>query len=99
MRNNLMLVQQEELNEDPVFFRKHQLRVGTALRFCGRTHTGELWFVTGIYTTDRGRHVPRAETFPQTLVDLVRLKNHQTQQVRFINFQYLSYSAVWKIDE
>ena len=97
MRNLQLVLQQED--EDFIFFRKYQLRVGTALRFRGRTHTGELWFVTGIYTTEHGRHVPRSEVFPQTFADLVRLKNHQTQQVRFMRFEYLSYSAVWQIDE
>lgn len=104
MRNNLTLIthhQDDGGPEDDIFFRKHQLRVGTALRFHGRSanRKGELWFVTGIFTTRNGKHVPRSEVFPQTLDDLVRLKNHQTQQVRFASFIYLSYSAVWRIDE
>ena len=84
---------------DPVFFHKHQLRVGTALRYYGRTAAGSLWFVTGIFTTNQGRHVPRQETFPQTLTDLIRIKNHDTQQVRFMSFQYLSYSSLYRIEE
>ena len=82
--------------DDPVFFAKHQLRVGTALRFHGRTHTGELWFVTGIYS---GNRTPRRETFPQTLDDLIRVKNHASGHVRFVRFSYLSYSSIWRIDE
>lgn len=85
--------------DDDVFFHKHQLRVGTALRYYGRTGPGTLWFVTGVYTSDRGRHVPRQETFPQTLEDLIRLRNHETGEVRFMSFTYLSYSSIWRIDE
>jgi hypothetical protein len=84
---------------DDVFFTKHQLRVGTALRYYGRTAPGTLWFVTGIYTSDRGRHVPRQETFPQTLEDLIRIRNHETGEVRFMAFQYLSYSSLYRIEE
>lgn len=86
-------------DDDDVFFHKHQLRVGTALRYHGRSNPGALWFVVKIYTTDKGRHVPRAETFPQTLGDIVRLKNHETGEVRFFPFVYLSYSSIWRIDD
>jgi hypothetical protein len=99
MSNVHPLPQPDDETEDTVFFKKHQLRVGTALRYHGRTDAGALWFVTGIYTTNNGRHVLRAETFPQTLTDLVRVQNHQTKQVHFLAFQYLSYSAIWEIDE
>jgi hypothetical protein len=88
-----------ENSVDPVFFRKHDLRVGTALRYYGRRHAGELLFVTGIFTSNQGRHVPRAETFPQTLDDLVRLKNHETGEVRFARFSYISYSALYRIED
>jgi hypothetical protein len=85
-----------EDHDDDIFFRKHQLRIGTALRYYGRTKPGSLWFVTGVYT---GQHIHRKETFPQKLTDLVRLKNHQTGEVRFMRFVYLEYSAIWRIDE
>ena len=85
--------------DDPVFFHKRQLRVGTALRYYGRTGPGQLWFVTGIYSTNKGQHVPRKETFPQTILDLIRLRNHETGEVRFMSFQYLEYSAIWRIEE
>lgn len=99
---NLSLVRSEQDDsgpDDPIFFRKHQLRVGTALRYYGRTDPGGLWFVTGIYTDDHGRHRPRAETFPQTLDDLVRLRNHQTSEIRFMRFSYISYSALYRVEE
>jgi hypothetical protein len=89
----------ESQPDDPVFFTKHQLRVGTALRYYGRTAPGSLWFVTGIYSNNKGKTVPRQETFPQTLDDLVRLHNHETGEVRFMHVIYLSYSAIWRIDE
>lgn len=89
----------DEQPDDPIFFTKHQLRVGTALRYYGRTGPGQLFFVTGIYTSNKGRHQPRQETFPQTLDDLVRLQNHETGEVRFMRFSYLEYSAIWRIDE
>jgi hypothetical protein len=85
--------------EDDVFFHKHRLRVGTALRYYGRSNPGGLWFVTGIFSTNKGRHVPRAEIFPQTLEDLVRLKNHETGEVRFHGFSYLAYSAIWRLED
>jgi hypothetical protein len=89
----------DEQSDDPVFFTKRQLRVGTALRYYGRTGPGSLFFVTGIYTTRNGRHVPREETFPQTLDDLVRIKNHETGEVRFVRFAYASYSAIWRVED
>jgi hypothetical protein len=81
--------------DDTVFFHKHQLRVGTALRYYGRTAVGALWFVTGIYV----RGVSRKETFPQTLDDLVRLRNHETGEVRFFRVSYLIYSAIWRVED
>ena len=83
-------------HDDDIFFHKHQLRIGTALRYCGRIDPGSLWFVSGVYT---GQHIQRKETFPQRLDDLVRLRNYQTDEVRFMRFVYLSYSAIWQIDE
>lgn len=94
-----LLPQPVEPPDDPVFFSKHQLRVGTALRYYGRTAAGTLYFVTGVFTIDKGRHVPRAETFPQTLDDIVRLKNHETGEVRFARFAYLSYSSIWRVED
>ena len=99
---NIRLIQPTEKsdtdteNSDPVFFRKHDLRVGTSLRYYGRTDPGGLWFVTGIWTPDR--RGPRQETFPQTLDDLVRLKNHESGEVRFMRFSYLEYSAIWRLE-
>jgi hypothetical protein len=55
--------------------------------------------VTGVFTIDKGRRVPRAETFPQTLDDIVRLKNHETGEVRFHRFVYISYSALWRVED
>jgi hypothetical protein len=93
------LPQPVEPPDDDVFFHKHQLRVGTALRYYGRTAAGTMFFVTGVFTTDKGRRVPRAETFPQTLDDIVRLKNHETGEVRFHRFVYISYSALWRVED
>jgi hypothetical protein len=93
------LPQPVEPPDDDVFFHKHQLRVGTALRYYGRSNPGALWFVTGIFSTNKGRHIPRAETFPQTLEDLVRLKNHETGEVRFFRFSYISYSSIYRIED
>lgn len=90
------VVQLHQQTEDPVFFHKHQLRVGTALRYWGRRNPGSLWFVTGVYSAGR---VPRSEVFAKNLSDLIRLKNHVTGEIRFRSFSYLSYSAIYRIDE
>ena len=82
---------------DPVFFPKHQLRVGTPLRFFGRTDRGALWIVTEIWTfTDK---VSRRVNSPLTMMDIVQLRNQETGQIKTYNFTYLSYSAIWRIAE
>jgi hypothetical protein len=98
MRNNVVRYpsRRDEPPEDPIFFAKHQLRVGTPLRFWGRTGAGELWFVMRVYSNKDG--TPRSETFPQTLDDLIQLRNHETGRVRYVRFLYLSYSSIWRID-
>lgn len=90
------VVQLHPTAEDPIFFCKHQLRVGTALRYWGRRNPGSLWFVTGVYTAGR---TPRSEVFAKNLTDLIRLKNHVTSEVVFRSFGYISYSALYRIDE
>jgi hypothetical protein len=91
-----MLVQLHQQPQDDIFFSKRDLRVGTAIRYWGRRNPGSLWFVTGVFTADR---VPRKEVFAKNLSDLIRLKNHITGEVRFRSFGYLSYSAIYRIDD
>lgn len=83
------------LNSDPIFFSKHQLRHGTLLRYYGRRNPGQLWYIDRVVGKKRGD----ALIFPETLSDLVQVKNATTFETKWLTFGYLSYSAIWRIED
>lgn len=99
MTKNLRPDNVVSLSNDPVFFSKHQLRVGTMLRYFGRRNPGSLWFVTRIKLTGRSYIPTWAASFPRTFGDLIELTCHATGERRHLTFAYLSYSAIWRIED
>jgi hypothetical protein len=80
---------------DQIFFEKRQLRKGMSLRYYGRRSAGQLWFVDRIATVGEGKTTDS----PTTLRDWVRLRSAVGGEIRWLLFGYLSYSAIWRLED
>lgn len=91
---------------DPVFFTKSQVRIGTKLINVGRRNNliPMEWEVTRIYTYSivRGQYRSRRVETVNKLSDAIELvpvnapKGYQRKFLE-LSFDYLSYSAIWRI--
>lgn len=90
-------------DEDPmgVFFKKEQVRLGTRFVYFGRLEHGLIWRVDSIYTWEKAqnsdRMVSRRVPYCQRLQDDVRLICESTGERKKVGFNYLCYSAVWRL--
>lgn len=90
---------------DPIFFTKDQLHLGTNLRYYGRLNPGALFTVTHIKSwrrSSRGNYYAiRAEVASRLDDDITLLCREPGKRpdIRKMRFGYLSYSAIWRIEE
>lgn len=93
------------ITDDPVFFTKSQVRVGTKLINVGRRNILPMeWEVTRIYTFAivRGQYrSKRVDTVNKLsdAVELVPVNAPKGYKKKFLelDFGYLSYSSIWRI--
>lgn len=105
MKNNVISIRSNSdgqvPTEDSVFFTKDQIKVGSELLYVGRHDPGVIWRVTAIYSfsTVNGQLRSRKVQTVQKLADEVQLVCVGRTKGRFLelSFQYLSYSAIWRI--
>lgn len=88
-------------NNDSVFFTKDQLKVGSILRYYGRHAPNTVWEVTSIrYCVIHNSELRSHKvTIPQTLQDQVKVKCRNDGTCMELSFQYLSYSAIWRLEQ
>ena len=91
---------QRAYEDDPIFFHKGQIKIGTILQNVGRLENGTHWRVTRIRSL---RPAPRRYKiedvdFVHKLNDTIYLHRvGNPEMVRFVLFQTLSYSAIWRL--
>lgn len=86
--------------DDDVLFHRRQIKRGVRLIYSGRTNHGDVYVVDEIRShrvNRRGTSVEYGVDTPVHLSDWVVLKRLGSNQWRTVQFQYLSYSAVWRI--
>lgn len=83
--------------DNPYFFHKGQMTVGTRLRYIGRTDPNGMWIVKGIRSYSYKTNKERWVDIVQQLNDDVHLENTDTGERRQAMFAYLSYSAIWRL--
>lgn len=84
--------------DDPIFFRKEQLKLNTALVYYGRHKPDSKWFVSRIWTFHliNGQYRSHRVSTPRTLSDAVEV-TCEDGTIMELTFQYLSYSAIWRL--
>lgn len=83
---------------DDIFFHKTQIKIGTRLRYMGRLAPNTTWVVTSIRTRDSKTGRLRPSDSVQKLSDDVYLRREDNRRdLRQGTFQYLSYSAIWRL--
>lgn len=86
--------------DDDVLFHRRQIKRGVRLIYSGRINHGDVYVVDEIRSSRVNRRGNLAEyqvDSPVHLSDWVVLKRLGSNQWRTVQFQYLSYSAVWRI--
>ena len=86
---------------DNIFFTKDQLKVGSILKYYGRHAPNTTWEVTSIrfYIMHKGQLRSHKVKSPQTLADQVEIKCRNDGTCMECSFQYLSYSAIWRLEQ
>ncbi len=91
----------ENLFEDPVFFHKSMVEIGTKFVHYGRKNPLSTWEVTKItswFTTNKpGIFKPKSIKEIRHLDDDIILQNVDTGEEKKATFGYLSYSAIWRL--
>ena len=85
---------------DNVFFTKEQLTVGSQLQYFGRTNPGAIFTVTYIRSwrrSGKGNYYATREEVVQRLDDIITVVASPGKDMRKFSFQYLSYSAIWRL--
>lgn len=102
MMNSNVLLFPAAQEPDSIFFSKADFHVGRSLRFYGRgAERGKLYFIQSIRTIEHSGGVltsVRVST-PARLADRVTLREAITGQTRILSFAYLSYSAIWRLED
>jgi hypothetical protein len=84
------------VHNDPIFFHKSQVRIGSRLRCFGRSRPATTWVAQRIWTFNRrGRSYVTAV---QTLRDVVELRCEETGERLDLRFGSISYSAIWRLE-
>lgn len=89
--------------EDDIFFTKEQIVRGIELQHCGRLDPGSIWVVTNIRSQFAGkvpgnyswREVPAIRHLSDEIT--LRRVGGRNGEIRTATFQYMSYSAIWRI--
>jgi hypothetical protein len=84
--------------DDPVFFHKAQISVGSQLWHFGRLDPKSLWEVYAIisYNRKKQKHIQTTSK----LLDVVYMRRVNSEnETRYMTFGYLSYSALWRLAE
>lgn len=85
--------------DDIIFFKKEQLKIGMSLKYYGRHRPGTTWEVVGIwyFPLVRGQYRRHKVDTVVTLQDQIDVVCKETGQHMELTFQYLSYSAIWRL--
>ena len=92
--------------DDDVLFHRRQIKRGVRLIYSGRTNHGDVYVVDEIRShrlskrrdaNGQRKAIEYGVDSPVHLSDWVVLKRLGSNQWRTVQFQYLSYSAVWRI--
>jgi hypothetical protein len=93
--------QTEIVYDDPIFFHKSQVAVGTQLRNVGRRDPTARWVIKKIATFQRIQKTDRFRLVPVDSVvhlsDQIFMQNTATGETRQLSFAGISYSAIWRI--
>jgi hypothetical protein len=90
---------------DPVFFTKTDVGIGSHIQYFGRTDPGSIWEVIGIksYVRDEKTGLFKSSrlSYVRTLNDDITLRcvsdTPKTLRKRSLSFSSLSYSAIWRM--
>ena len=91
--------------DDSIFFHKGQIKVGMILLYMGRLDPQSRWRVTSIKShfktsaTSKSPYRLREVDSVRHLSDDIHMEHTRTGATRSCTFQYLSYSAIWRIEE
>ncbi len=106
--SNIVPINQQQEAGDPVFFKKNQITIGTELVYYGRHAPGTKWKVARILhfyneTPNKRNHWEgrlrlRRVEHPETLNDALVLHCENGARME-LTFQYVSYSAIWRLAE
>lgn len=83
--------------DDPVFFHRRQIRIGTHLLNWGRIDHGITFRVTRIRSVPAGKARSVDVEVCQHMADTVTLQRVGGTETRVISFAGLSYSAAWRL--
>lgn len=88
------------IQTDPIFFHKSQLAVGAKFRHMGRRRPGTTWTLQRIWTIKNEKYgrVRMHVASVQKLNDILELRCEEDGEVKTAVFQYLSYSAIWRLE-
>jgi hypothetical protein len=91
----------EKTYSDGVFFNKDEVKTGTRFIHYGRRDRPTHWVVNGIWTiTGRGSDRVKARIYTvRTLSDRLEIRCEETGEFRTMSFEYLVYSALWRVAE
>jgi hypothetical protein len=88
---------------DDIFFHKSQLHYGTRLIYYGRWEPLSIWEVIDIRSHFLGKEVGDVKVKKvneiRYLSDSLTVRNIKTSETRQVSFSYLSYSAIWRLQE
>lgn len=89
-----------ETYRDGIFFNKADVKVGTKFTHYGRRNSPTTWIVHSIWTiTGSGRDRVKSRVFNvRTLADFLEIRCEETGEYRTINFTYVCYSAIWRME-
>ena len=86
---------------DPIFFSKYNVQKGTYFRCFGRRNHGARYQVYDITTITSGKYgrLQHSVSNVRTLNDIIHLHCVDTGEWRQLRFIYMSYSAIWRLDD
>lgn len=85
---------------DDVFFHKSQVRIGTAFVYMGRMDPLSVWTVVDVHTFARSKNGwkrRRAEEVAKLKDEVVLHREGGQHKSLQLSFQYMSYSAIWRM--
>ncbi len=86
---------------DPVFFHKTQVHVGSRFLHLGRRAPRTNWIVQRVWTfsSEKYGRVRQYVANVRKLDDILEMRCEETGEIRTVRFIYMSYSAIWRLQD